>query len=353
MNMRRWTQSVVMVSMLQVPMSAWANPFASLPLLPSSETAATGKTLFSLEDGDYVQPLFSPDSRYLVFAREGSEKSAEFTEIQALEIKNLQVKTLLNSRASREFAFNKGFVAGFAWTNAKTLKAGISDGDVNGVDLVFDVESGRLVEKKPLSVADDATGGAGQAAEFIAAFPSIPAPVLENALINGSKIGEMKYIVQKNYWKQDNHVWYLDAGRKEMVKLIDIPDTWIYSLRGAFASGNAYILLMAYGQEAYLVRYSGTKLELLYRFPVKNYQQTKMRVEHTQGDRVLFQIITGASYEKRNNFFFVYDAGKLRRIKDVDAVYDLDIDGAGKLVCFSQWKDGKRRLALKELKYSR
>ena len=76
-----------------------------------------------------------------------------------------------------------------------------------------------------------------------------------------------------------------------------------------------------------------------------------MRVEHAQGDRVLFQITTGASYEKRNNLFFVYDNAKLKRIRDADAVYDLDVDGAGKLVCFSQWKDGKRRLALKELKY--
>ncbi len=351
MNMWRWAQSLVMVSMLQAP--AWANPFASLPVLPSSEITATGKTLFTLEDGDYVQPLFSPDSHYLAYAREVSEKSAEFTEIQALELKNFQVKTLLNSRASREFAFNRGFVAGFAWTNVRTLKASISDGDVNGVDLVFDVESGRLVEKKPLSLVDDAAGEAGQAAEFAAAFPSVPPPVLENALINGFQVGDRKYIVQKNYWKQDNHVWYLDAGRKEMVKLIDIPDTWIYSLRGAFASGNAYILLMAYGQEAYLARYSGGKLELLYRYPVKNYQQTRMRVEHAQGDRVLFQITTGASYEKRNNFFFVYDNAKLKRIKDADAIYDLDVDGAGKLVCFSQWKDGKRRLALKELKYPR
>ncbi len=350
MNMRGWLQSVL-VAMSLLPVSAWANPFASLSVLPSAETSATGKTLYTLEDGDYVEPLFSPDSHYLAFAREASESPAEPMEIQALDLKNLHVKKLLDAKASREFAARKSFVAGFVWKNPRTLKASISDGDVNGIDLIFDVESGKLIERKPISLADEAPGREGALiSEFSAAFPSIPPPVLENALTNGFNVGNRKYVVQKNYWKQDNHVWFLDAGRKEMVKLIDIPDVWIYSLRGAFASGNSLILLVAYGQEAYLVRHAGGKLELLYRFPVKNYQQTGMRVEHSRGDRVLFQISTGASYEKRNNYFFVYDNARLKKIRDTDAIYDLDVDSSGKLVCFSQWKDNKRKLVVKELK---
>lgn len=349
MNMRRWLRSVL-VAISLVPVSTWANPFASLSVLPSGETSATGKTLYTLEDGDYVEPLFSPDSRYLAFAREASESSAEPMEIRALDLKNFHVKKLLDAKASREFAA-KSFIAGFMWKNSRTLKATISDGDVNGIDLIFDVESGKLIERKPISLADDAPGReSALISEFSAAFPSIPPPVLENALTNGFNVGNGKYVVQKNYWKQDNHVWLLDAGRKEMVKLIEIPDVWIYSLRGAFASGDALILLVAYGQEAYLVRYVGGKLELLYRFPVKNYQQTGMRVEHARGGRVLFQINTGASYEKRNNYFFAYDNARLKKIRDTDAIYDLDVDSSGKLVCFSQWKDNQRKLVVKELK---
>jgi len=177
--------------------------------------------------------------------------------------------------------------------------------------------------------------------------------VLENALINGYKIGENKYIVQKNYWKQDNHIWYLDAGRKEAIKLVDIPETWIYSLRGAFTSGNSFILLVAYHRDAYLVRHSGGGLELLYRFPVNNYQQTAMRVEHAQRDQVAFQISTGPRYEKRENYLFVYDRTGLKKVKDVASFYDLDIDSAGKLVSLSVWNDNKRKLVLKEMRVSR
>jgi hypothetical protein len=347
--MWRWIQSVVVAASL-LPVSVWANPFTSLPLLPSGETVATGKTLFTLENGDYVQPHFSPDSRYLAFAREVLEGSTELTEILALDLKTLKVKTLLDAKASREFAMYRSYVAGFSWKDATTLKASISDGDVNGVDLIIDAAAGRLVEKKPISLVEP---HGDPSAEFATVFPSIPAPVLDNALANGYRVGNKKYVVQKNYWKQDNHIWLLDAENRQMVKLIELPDAWIYSLRGAFASGNALILFVAYGPEAYLVRHGGGKLELLYRFPVKNYQQVGMHVQPGRGDRTLFQIITGPSYEKRENYFFLYDKAGLKKIKDVTAIYDLDVDSAAKLVCFSQWKNDKRILVVKELKDSR
>ena len=135
--LRRWLRSVLLAMSL-LPVSAWANPFASLPVLPSGETSATGKTLYTLDDGDYVEPLFSPDSHYLAFAREGSESRAEPMEIEALDLKNLHVKKLLDVLASSEFAAYKSFVAGFVWKTPGTLKASISDGDVNGIDLIFD-----------------------------------------------------------------------------------------------------------------------------------------------------------------------------------------------------------------------
>jgi hypothetical protein len=107
---------------------------------------------------------------------------------------------------------------------------------------------------------------------------------------------------------------------------------------------------VAYDQQAYLVRYRDKRLELLQRFPVKNYQQTGLRVEYARPNRVLFQIITGASYEKRENYFFVYDQAGLRKIRDVTSIDDLDVDATGKLVCFSLWHGEKRMLRLKELK---
>ena len=177
--------------------------------------------------------------------------------------------------------------------------------------------------------------------------------MLANALANGFKAGEKKYIVQKNYWKQDNHIWFLDVGSRQMTKLVDIPDVWIYSLRGAFASGNAIILLVAYGQEAWLARHAGGKLDLLYRFAVKNYQQTSLRVEHTRGERVLFQVSTGPDYEKRENLLFVYDKSGLRKIRETAPLYDLDVDNEGKLLGLSQWKGNHRRLVVKEWKDSR
>lgn len=336
-----------------LPMAALANPFSALPLQPAGEIPATGKILVTLENGDYVLPHFSPDSRYLAFAHVVMQGNTELTEIQALDLKTLKVITLLDARGSREFAVYKSFVTGFSWKDATTLKAGISDGDVNGVDLIFDVAAGKLIEKKPFSLADDAHGGDAAPPDLTTAFPSIPPPVLANALASGFRVGDKKYIVQKNYWKQDNHIWQLDAGSRQMTRLVEIPDVWIYSLRGAFASGNAIILLVAYGPEAWLVRHLGGKLELLYRFSVKNYQQTGLRVEQARGEYVLFQVSTGAEYEKKENFLFVYDASGLKKVRESAPLHDLDMDGAGKLLGLSQWKGKYRRLVVREWKDSR
>ncbi len=348
--MRLWAQSVLLAASV-LPLSVSGNPFSSLSRAPSGEITATGKIIITLENGDYTHPRFSPDSRYLAFSIVLSEGSTELTGIQVLDLKTLQVKTLLDAKASRDFAVYKSLITGYTWKNGTTLQATISDGDVNGADLIYDVTSGKLVEKKTLTQTDSDSNQEGKVIDDIAAaFPSIPYAVMANSLANGFKVGDMRYIVQKNYFNQDNHVWYLDATHKKMIKLVDIPDDWIYSLRGAFAYGNTFVLLVAYGQEANLVRYNDGKLELLDRFPVKNYQQTALRVEYTQGDRVMFQIITGPSYEKRENYLFAYSKVGLRKIRDENSIDDLDIDRSGKLVCFSQWRNDKRKLVLKELK---
>ncbi|MBI3547156.1 MAG: hypothetical protein HY081_11300 [Gammaproteobacteria bacterium] len=339
-----------LIAVSLIPLSVWANPFASLSLIPYGEAKLAGKTIFTLENGDYILPSFSPDSHYLAFSRELAEGATELAEIQALDLKTLRVKTLLDAKSSREFAVYKSFVADFTWKNATTLKASISDGDVNGVNLFFDVALGKLIEKKPLGANDDGASAAKPSNETLAAFPSIPRPALENALQNGFKVGNDKYVVQKNYWKQDNDIWLLDVKTKQITKLIVLPEEWIYSLRGAFAAGNAFIMLVAFNKEAYLARQQAGRLELLYRLPVSNYQQTALRVEHANNDRVLFQISTGAAYEKRENYFFVYDKAGLKKIKDITGIYDLNVDASGHLVCFSLWKENKRKLVIQELK---
>jgi len=332
------------------PAVVLANPFSSLPLLPSGEATVTGKTVMTLQGGDYTNPLFSPDSHYLAFSREVAQGATELTEIQALDLKTRQVKTLLDAKGSREFAMYRTFVTGFSWKSATTLEASLSDGDVNGVNLVYDVPAGKLVQKKPLSLPDDTAHDEALMSAMKAAFPSLSTEVLANALANGYKVGDKAYVVQKNYWKQDNHVWLLDAPHQQMLKLIDIPDNWIYSLRGVFGYGNSYIMLVAFDRDAYLVRYSGGRLELLYKFRVKNYQQTSLRVANARADRVLFQVVTGPGYEKRENYFFVYDRTGLKKLMDATAIYDLDVDRAGRLVCFSQWQGNHRQLVIKEFK---
>ena len=58
-------------------------------------------------------------------------------------------------------------ITGFFWKNATTLQATVSDGDVNGANLVYDVTSGKLLEKKPLS-ANDASNHEGDRIDAMA-----------------------------------------------------------------------------------------------------------------------------------------------------------------------------------------
>jgi hypothetical protein len=68
---------------------------------------------------------------------------------------------------------------------------------------------------------------------------------------------------------------------------------------------------------------------------------------------VAFQISTGPSYERRENYFFVYDRKGLKKVRDIAPFYDLDANNTGKLLGVSSWNGDKRNLVVKELKLSR
>jgi len=347
--MQRWVCAVFLAASL-LPALAQAGPFSTLTHIPARSVSLGGKTLLVLEDGDYVLPRFSPDSQFLAFSRVVLQGAIELTEIHALDLKSLKVKNLLNAKASLEFAIHKSFVSGFSWLNTTRLQAAVSDGDVNGVNLVFDVAVGRLVEKK--SFAQSAPVSKPEKVltpEQLAAFSSIPEPVLQNAIQSGYEITPKQFVVQKNYWKQDSHIWWLDAEHRKLTKLIELPEDWIYSLRGAFAFDSFKILLLAYGPDAWLMRSNGNRLELLHHLRVQNYQQTALRILHRRADRILFQVITGPEYEKRENRMFVYDQTGLQMVKESAPFFDVDVDRDGKHIALSQWHSQRRKLVVREL----
>ena len=90
---------------------------------------------------------------------------------------------------------------------------------------------------------------------------------------------------------------------KQITKLVECPGRCGYTvfearLPRATASSCSWLTV----PDAWLARHAGGKLELLYRIPVKNYQQTGLRVEYVRGDRVLFQVSTGPDYREAGKF---------------------------------------------------
>lgn len=345
----KWLAAAAAAAIL-LPVGASEENFSSLPIKPVSGIKLLGKTLLVLQDGDYVFPSFSPDSSKLAYSRLVADKDMVLGEVHVLDLATRKPRVLLDARASSKYAVYGSYVSDFNWQADAKLEADILDGDVDMTRVSFDLSTGSIVGEKHFNMIDDPWQQRSDAAtkEMVYAFPTIPIKVLLNAIQNGVKVSEKRYVVQKNYFGHDHHIWYLDAARREPVKLVDVPDKWLYSLRGAFAFEQEIVFLVAYGTDGYLLKYANGQLDLLQRFETDKHQRSALHVKHTTKDKVIFLVSTGHG-GKPDNPTFIYNRSGLRQVADLPQLHDITVDNTGRLAGLILWNENKRSLVIKEL----
>ena len=323
------------------------DPLAALPSVPAAEISLTGETVVRIADGDFVHPTFSPDGSKLAYSGVVVVDGKELTEVLVHDLTTKKRTNLLDSEASRKYAVYKSFVMGMEWKDNTTLQAEISDGDVDWTIVRFDVRSGKILSEKYGEPDFEFPRNTPLFQEALAAFPSWREDVLARALRNARVVGAKRYVVQKNYAGEDHHIWCLDVERKQMKKLLELPDDWSDALRGAFGLGKAVVFLVRNprAKRGYLLLSQAGDLTKLAEFD----GIASLRVAHASSERVLFRVHVGRPGGKSENLLFLFDRNGLKRVTGVANLYDVVVDQGGRMICYTVRSNGQRHLLVKEL----
>ena len=335
-------------------------PLTSLEVSEVDKRAISGESLWTIRNGDFVHPTFSPDGNTLAYARVIARKNTEGTEILLHSFKNHRTSVLLNSAAANKYATYQAFVTNMSWPRQTRLEAEIHDGDVDLTRVTFNPSTRRLIREEQVETFGDRSPqlrdlpASYQKArqQAVALFPELPRKVLDNALLNSSALvfPEKGIVLQKGYHGHDPHIWFLDFKNKTMTRLMTLSEQDSHSLRGGLSFGDSILFLVFDGQQGYLFQYREGEIRCLTKLPGSEYTALETRdVKYQSLEKIVFLVRTHAPYDKGDNPLFVFDGNRLTRVNDYKELYDADIDPQGKRIAFCYWNQGKRVIAIKTL----
>jgi hypothetical protein len=329
-----------------------------LPINP--KVTVTTKIIATICDGDYVLPQFSPNGRFLAYARvlsakDKQGKNFENTEILLLDTVAQRTKVLLSADKAKNYAVHQSFVIEINWLDNKQLQVIVGDGDIGATFLIFDILSRKVIKTdyregyaSPLPLV----GAKRQAFDrAISLFPKFDRGVLESVIRNsGLVLPDRGIVYQKNCQGQDNHIWFLDFDRKSNRCLLKLPAKSDYAIKGGFAFGGGLLLLLEYaaGSVARMYRYQNGLMAVIdeYHQP----ENPSLTVLHSSAAGVFFMVNLSQTYNKSDNQLYFDDGKKLWLISDCQDLWDADIDRQGQKIAFCYWRDHQRWIKVKELK---
>lgn len=335
----------------QIPLD---DPDKSFNASPVQEVNISGAVLATIKNGDYVHPTFSPDGRFLAYAKVLVRGGFENTEVLLYNLNTRKTLVLLNSRRAKKYATYRAYVSEMNWTSARRLEVVISDGDVDSTRLTFNPLTRRLLREKHGS-ADDTEAPPMSPVykkvrqQALSIFPEFPRNVLDNALMNSALVLPDKGIVlQKNYAGHDDHVWFLDFESKSLRRLINMAADGAQAFRGGLSFGASLIVALSRGSTTYLVLYQDEKIKALTKMHSTGFPG-QIEIKHRSSEGIVFLVRTHASYESGDSPLFMFNGERLLKVKEYPALHDAAVDPAGQRIAYCYWEGEQRNIAIKEL----
>jgi hypothetical protein len=315
-----------------------------LPYVPVKTSLLAGKAIGRLHDHDTVHPTFSPNGRYAAFSRVVVMGKTEYAEAGYLDLDTGKATVLMGADASREFAVYGAFIYRIQWLDNRRVEYRVSDGDVDSSLVTYDVTSNKQVALRHMSADEDVPGKEEQAAasRFGAAFPGL-APHLAGILQQGTRLPRDRWVFQKNYAGQDNHVWIIDGQDRSHRVLLRLPDAgWHFAFRGAVARGSAIVLVVAHGNSVYLVQADSSGTRVIDRTTTANDHDVWARQLGGTRD-VYFTVHTGNIRDRAPAFLYRWNEQGVQRLKTTRRIVEVDVSADGGRAALVSW-EGKRRV---------
>ncbi|MDH4128135.1 MAG: hypothetical protein OEV44_05240 [Spirochaetota bacterium] len=334
-------------------------PFKDLKHLKILEHKFDAKSLITFNDGDYINPRFSPDSRYLAYSKVLVENKMENTEIIVYDFEKNKSKILLDSKSAKTYAIYKTFIYSIKWLDNKLLHVKIGDGDVNSTEITFDIDTGKQIEEKRVTLDEvdkryklkiQKTHN-----KTIEIFPDIDAQVLDSALNDRHLyVPEKGLLIQKRMAGTDSHVWYFDFESKKteiIVKLPDIRPAYRYRFGGGIIFDSSIICTVSDKPKGFLILHSKGKVRGISELPV-NINFTNLMIKYQSKNIVAFMIKTSESDENSSNLFYLFNNKQIIRVFTLINLYDVDINSKGNRIAISYWNNGKRHILVQNIDFN-
>lgn len=324
----------------------------ALPTVQAKTTTISGKRRWRLDEGDFLHPVFSPDGRYLAFTRVVLRGTTELAEAGYLDRRTGKRVILLGADKMSDFAVYKAFVYNIQWRDARRLEFWISDGDVDSTIVTFEIPSNKKLAQRDSGADDESMPTAEHvklAKQFAGAFPEIR-DHLPDMFQQAERVSASRWVFQKNYSQQDNHVWMVDAATGDHRVLIRLPEkNWHYGLRGAMARGDDLALVLGNGGMVYVLLVDKKGMRIVDRFAAENYQSV---YTNPTGDPRNPHFVVHTEHVRTRSPARLYHWTRdgIRRLSDGTEIIEADVSRDGAVVALVSWQGEKRVIDILEMK---
>ena len=332
------------LSILAGSFAGWAEAadLDALQYVPVKTVPLAGKTIRRLSDGDTLHPAFSPDGRYLAFTRVIVKDKTELTEAGYLDLKTGKTIILLDAKTSAQYAVYASFIYRIKWLDKTHIEFWVSDGDVDTAVLTYDITRNQQIAKRYVGAEADMPSQEHEAVakQYAAAFLEIK-PYLPGMLQQGTHLPPDKWVFQKNYARQDNHVWLIDRKSNTHRVLLELPEEGHSTFRSAIARGDAFLLVVAYQDIVSLVLVNKKGARIIDRLATKNYQQVYARRFGAKTD-VYFVVHTGHVRTRSPAHFYRWNKRGIQKLETDPDFIEADVSKDGKKMAIVSWQGDKR-----------
>lgn len=323
------------------------DPFTAFDAAPVGELRLSGETIFTLKNGDFVHPTFSPDGKVLAYSKVLVSRDFENTEVRLYNLNTQRTSVLLSSRKAKEYATYKAFVSDMNWRSPKRLEVTIGDGDVGSTRLIFNPLTRKLLSER-FEQWDDVPALPSKYKKprqlAVSLFPNFPREVLDNALATTSALVVPDRGIVLSH---GNSISLLDFQSESVKALINVPEGSAWEFNGGVSFKSSIIILLSVDPKTYFFVYRDGKIKRLATTDSTDFIQ--LEVKHQSDDKVVFLLRAHAPYERDANPLLIFDGEKLFRVKEYAELYDGAVDHSGQRIAYCYWEGDKRHIVVKEL----
>jgi len=316
----------------------------ALPQSAIKKEPLKAKLVRRLDQGDTLHPTFSPDGRYIAFTRVVIRNDTELAETGYLDLRTGKSVILLGADSTSKLSVYKAFVYNIRWLDTYRVEFSISDGDVDSTIVTFEIPSNKMVAQRASGADEEAMAKPEHLAlakQYAEVFPEIR-DYLPDMFRQAVNVAPGRWVFQKNYANQDDHVWLVDAKANTHRVLVKLPEEgWHYGLRHAISRGNDLVLVLAREGSVYLVLVDSKLARIVDRFPVENYQSVyAVQAGNTQNR--YFTVHTDHVRTRQPARLYRWDKRGVQRMETGKEIIEADVSKDGKLAALVSWQGDKR-----------